>query len=94
MLTGSRDVAMWSVIEPCVGIVAGSLPFIRMLFGKRRKSLRRRAERGIDLPELPASGALSSRGIHVNTTWEVRSELLGQDSAVPAHNASVTSVFQ
>lgn len=31
------DVAMWSLIEPCVGIVAGSLPYIRPLCQRRRK---------------------------------------------------------
>ncbi|OAA33919.1 hypothetical protein ISF_10050 [Cordyceps fumosorosea ARSEF 2679] len=83
------DVAMWSVIEPCIGIVAGSLPFIRMLFGQRRKRLNRRAESGIDLPELPTSG-----GIHVSTTWEVQSASMNQNCAVGGHTASVTAFLE
>ncbi|KAK8144722.1 hypothetical protein G3M48_005414 [Beauveria asiatica] len=87
-LYSTVDVAMWSVMEPCIGIVAGSLPFVRMLFGQRRKGPNRRAESGLDLPELPASG-----GIHVSTTWEVQSVSMDRDRTVAAHNASVTSVF-
>ncbi|KAJ6785441.1 hypothetical protein PWT90_09560 [Aphanocladium album] len=65
---GLLDVAIWSVIEPCVGILAGSLPFVRVLFKRRTKKLGIRAERRFELVELPVSG-----GIQVSTTWECKS---------------------
>lgn len=34
-LTKQSDVAMWSIIEPCVGIVAGSLPYFGSLYPHR-----------------------------------------------------------
>ncbi|KID59155.1 hypothetical protein MAN_10878, partial [Metarhizium hybridum] len=47
------DVAMWSLIEPCVGILAGSLPYIRSLpiFHRRpRKAATLRCTQVNDLP--------------------------------------------
>ncbi|KAJ4161637.1 uncharacterized protein LMH87_007664 [Akanthomyces muscarius] len=78
------DVAMWSVIEPCVGIVAGSLPFVRVLFGKRKPKSDSRSRRAIEIPEL--------EGIQVHTTWEVRSDSIDRQCALTANNVSATSV--
>lgn len=57
---------MWSLIEPCVGIVAGSLPYIRPLF-QRQAAGASRATKPIRLlaEPLPGDGIWKKEDIRV-----------------------------
>ena len=70
---------MWSIIEPCVGIVGGSLPFVKTLFVEK--------QRGSSADTYPSNG---KSGIQVSKTWAVSPQPTAA-SAGPAFTVAVTA---